>query len=114
MLFRSAINLAASFMGITAGNGTMAAAGGARLLAPMPDIAMPSADGSLPGALRLGSVGLVRIWQGVLQSLAAGAVMAAIVTAATASYLALRRTCDDQPFEDLWMPGDPAGTRTDA
>jgi hypothetical protein len=40
--------------------------------------------------------------------------MAAIVTAATASYLALRRTCDDQPFEDLWMPGDPAGTRTDA
>jgi uncharacterized protein (DUF2062 family) len=58
-------------------------------------------------------IGLARLWQGILQTLAAGAVFASICTTATAAYLALRRTCDDQPFEDLWDPGAPAGVRVD-
>jgi hypothetical protein len=109
-----AIELAATFSGLTAGQGALSHAGGARLL--MPDVAadMPVAADSLPGALRTGAVGLVRFWQGALQTLAAGATLAAILSASTAAYLALRRTCDDQPFDDLWMPGTPAGTRADA
>ena len=61
----------------------------------------------------MASGGLVRLWQGALQSLAAGAVLGAVCTTATAAYLALRRTCDDQPFDDLWQPGIPAGVRVD-
>ncbi len=114
LVVTSSINLAASLAGITAGDGALASAGGARLLAPTLDAAPPVSDGSAVGTLRVSAVGLVWFWQGVLQVLAAGAVLSAIVTAATAAYLALRRTCDDQPFEDLWMPGTPAGTRADA
>lgn len=114
LVVTTATNLAAALAGLSAGDGALASAGGERLLVPMPDAALPSSDGTLPGHLRTASVGLIRFWQGVLQVIAAGAVLSAIVTAATAAYLALRRTCDDQPFDDLWMPGTPAGTRADA
>jgi hypothetical protein len=104
-----AIELTASFLGLTAGSGAMASAGGARLLAPDAMEAAPAFGASVTGSLQSVSVGLVRLWQGILQSLAAGAVFGAICTTATAAYLAMRRTCDEQPFDDLWEPGAPAG-----
>ena len=106
-----AIELTASFMGLSAGSGAMANAGGARLLAPDAMEAAPAFGASVTGSLQSVSVGLVRLWQGILQSLAAGAVFGAICTTATAAYLAMRRTCDEQPFDDLWEPGAPAGVR---
>lgn len=108
-----AIEIAAAFAGLTAGQGALASAGGARLLAPDAEVVAPVFGASVTGSLQAVSVGLVRLWQGLLQTLAAGAVLGAICTTATAAYLALRRTCDDQPFDDLWQPGSPAGTRAD-
>jgi hypothetical protein len=107
----AAISIAAGFTGITAGDGAMASTGGARLLAP--DASGPALilGGSFTGSLQAISIGLARLWQGILQCLAAGAVFSAVCTTATAAYLALRRTCDDQPFDDLWEPGAPAGVR---
>jgi len=105
-----AIELAAGVAGISAGQGAVAKAGGARFLQAD---AFPSA-GDMTGvsqALGTVSVGLIQLWQGLLQSLAAGAVLGGVFTVATAAYLAMRRTCDDQPFDDLWMPGHPAGSR---
>lgn len=110
----AAIEMAASCTGLTAGRGALDFAGGARLLAPDVVPAAPASGASLEGSLRTASVTLVQFWQGALQTLGSGAVLSAIVTAATAAYLALRRTCDDQPFDDLWMPDAPAGTRRDA
>ena len=109
-----AIEIAAAFAGFTAGQGALASAGGARLLAPDAEFTAPVFGGSFTGSMQAVSIGLVRLWQGLLQTLAAGAVLGAICTTATAAYLALRRTCDDQPFDDLWKPGTPAGTRADA
>jgi hypothetical protein len=110
----AAIELAASFTGLTAGDGAIAtASGGARLLAPDAPARALDSEGTLAGTLSMASGGLVRLWQGALQSLAAGAVLGAVCTTATAAYLALRRTCDDQPFDDLWQPGIPAGVRVD-
>jgi uncharacterized membrane protein len=104
-----AIEITAGFAGIAAGQGAIAEAGGARLLAP--EAAPPGAvwGGSLPDTLRSVAVSLVSFWQGLLQVFAAGSVTAAIFTAATACYMAMRRTCDGQAFEDLWDPGRPAG-----
>jgi uncharacterized protein (DUF2062 family) len=98
---------------MTAGEGAMSATGGARLLAP--DATAPAfvLGGSFTGSLESISIALARLWQGILQCLAAGAVFSAICTTATAAYLALRRTCDEQPFDDLWEPGTPAGVRND-
>ena len=109
----AAISIASGFTGLTAGDGVMSATGGARLLAP--DVNAPGVfvGGSLTGSMQAIGIGLARLWQGILQTLAAGAVFASICTTATAAYLALRRTCDDQPFEDLWDPGAPAGVRVD-
>lgn len=107
-----AIELTASFLGITAGSGVMASAGGARLLAPDAMEAAPVFGASFTGSMQSLSVGLMRLWQGVLQCLAAGCVFGAICTTATAAYLAMRRTCDEQPFDDLWDPGVPAGVRS--
>ena len=109
-----AIEMAAACAGITAGQGALDAAGGARLLAPDATSAAPPFGASVDGSLRSAAVSLVHFWQGALQTIAAGAALSAIVTSATAAYLALRRTCDDQPFDDLWMPDAPAGTRRDA
>ena len=109
-----AIEIAAGLGSTTAGQGTIASAGGARVLAPDADFTAPPFGASFTGSLQAVSIGLVRLWQGLLQTLAAGAVLAAICTTATAAYLSLRRTCDDQPFDDLWQPGTPAGTRIDA
>jgi uncharacterized membrane protein len=109
----AAISIAAGFTGMTAGEGAMSATGGARLLAP--DATAPAfvLGGSFTGSLESISIALARLWQGILQCLAAGAVFSAICTTATAAYLALRRTCDEQPFDDLWEPGTPAGVRND-
>jgi hypothetical protein len=109
----SAISIAAGFAGLTAGDGTLVAAGGARLLAPDAPLPALPADDSLAGLLRSASIGLIRLWQGLVQALAAGAAFGALCTTATAAYLALRRTSDDQPFEDLWEPGAPSGVRVD-
>ncbi|MFM7806753.1 MAG: hypothetical protein ACKPEA_02335, partial [Planctomycetota bacterium] len=109
-----AIEIAAAFASLTAGQGALASAGGARLLAPDAEFTAPVFGGSFTGSLQAVSIGFVRLWQGLLQTLAAGAVLGAICTTATAAYLALRRACDDQPFDDLWKPGTPAGTRADA
>lgn len=109
----AAISIAAGFTGLTAGDGAMSATGGARLLAPDAPAPPLFVGGSFTGSLQAIAVGLARLWQGLLQTLAAGAVFGTICTTATAAYLALRRTSDDQPFEDLWEPGAPAGVRTD-
>ena len=121
MLFRSvdlvttfAIEIAAALASPAAGQGAIASAGGARLLAPDAAFTPPVFGASVTGSMNAVSIGLVRLWQGLLQMLACGAVLGAICTTATAAYLALRRTCDDQPFDDLWKPGVPAGTRADA
>ena len=105
------IEITASFLGLSAGSGTMSSTGGARLLAPDAMEAVPAFGTSVTGSMQSVSVALVRLWQGILQCLAAGCVFGAICTTATAAYLALRRTCDEQPFDDLWEPGSPAGVR---
>ena len=107
-----AIEITASFMGLSAGSGAMASAGGARLLAPDAMEPVPAFGATFTGSMQSVSVGLVRLWQGILQSLAAGCVFGAICTTATAAYLSMRRTCDEQPFDDLWDPGVPAGVRS--
>jgi hypothetical protein len=104
-----AIELTAGFAGILAGQGAIAEAGGARLLAselPAPELAF---GGSISDTSRSIAASLVAFWQGLLQLFAAGSVTAAIFTASTAAYLAMRRTCDSQAFEDLWEPDRPAG-----
>lgn len=104
-----AIELTAGFAGLSAGQGALADAGGARLLAPElqpPDLAI---GGSLADTTRSIAASLVAFWQGLLQLFAAGSVTAAVFAASTAAYMAMRRTCDSQPFEDLWDPGRPAG-----
>jgi hypothetical protein len=109
----AAISIASGVTGLSAGEGAMAATGGARLLAPDTNAPAVFVGGSFTASMQAVSIGLARLWQGILQTLAAGAVFSAICTTATAAYLALRRTCDDQPFEDLWDPGTPAGVRVD-
>ena len=105
-----AIDLAASFAGISAGEGAISDAGGARLLAPDQSAADLAIGGSLTGSLRSLASSLVFFWQGLLQLFAAGSVTAAIFTAATAVYMGMRRTCDSQAFEDLWEGDRPAGS----
>ena len=104
-----AIELTASFVGAWAGEGALSEAGGARLLAADRPAAELALGGSMTGSLRSLASSLVAFWQGLLQTLAAGSVTAAIFTAATAAYMAMRRTCDQQSFDELWDPGRPAG-----
>jgi hypothetical protein len=108
-----AIEIASAFASLTAGQGVLASAGGARLLAPDAEVPTPVFGASLVSSVQAVAFGCVRLWQGMLQTIAAGAVLGAACTTATAAYLALRRTCDDQPFDDLWRPGTLAGTRAD-
>jgi hypothetical protein len=109
----AAISIASGFAGLSAGDGAMSATGGARLLAPDANAPTVFVGGSFTASMQAISIALARLWQGILQTLAAGAVFSSICTTATTAYLALRRTCDDQPFEDLWEPGVPAGVRVD-
>ncbi len=102
------LSLAANFVGMTAGEGPMSNMATIRLL--LPDDIQPIRSLGFTGSISAGFVGL---WITVVKSLAAGACFGALWTVATAAYLALRKTCDDQPFDDLWMPGTPAGSRQD-
>ncbi len=111
LMVTTALDLTAGFASLTAGQGALSFAGGTKLLAPELATNAPAIGGSISDSTKAISVGLVEFWQGLLQWLAAGTVVGAIFTVATACYLALRRTCDDQPFDDLWEPGSPAGTR---
>jgi len=93
---------------VTAGEGPMSGLATIRLL--LPDDVAPARSLGFTGSIAAGFVGL---WITVVKSLAAGACFGALWSVATAAYLALRKSCDDQPFDDLWMPGTPAGSRQD-
>ncbi len=102
------LNLAASAVEMTAGKGPLSGLAVSRLL--QPDDAMPVRSLGFTGSIAAGSAG---VWVMTVKILAAGASFSAFWTVATAAYLALRRTCDEQPFDDLWMPGMPGGVRQD-
>ncbi len=102
------LTFAANFVGLTAGEGPMSGLATIRLL--LPDDVAPVRSLGFTASISAGFVGL---WITVVKSLAAGACFGAFWSVATAAYLALRKSCDDQPFDDLWMPGTPAGSRQD-
>ncbi|MSR34613.1 MAG: hypothetical protein EXS12_07450 [Phycisphaerales bacterium] len=102
------LSLASNFVGMTAGDGPMSGLAIIRLL--LPDDVAPVRNLGFTASISAGFVGL---WITVVKSLAAGACFGAFWAVATAAYLALRKTCDDQPFDDLWMPGTAAGSRQD-
>ncbi|MCE9618657.1 MAG: hypothetical protein K8R92_01960 [Planctomycetes bacterium] len=102
------LTLASNFVGITAGDGPLSGLAAVRLL--QPDDVAPIRTFGFTGAIASGFVGM---WITVIKALAAGACFAAFWAVATAAYLALRKTCDDQPFDDLWEPGTVAGSRQD-
>lgn len=102
------LSLAANFVGMTAGEGPMASQATIRLL--LPDDVAPARSLGFTASMSAGFVGM---WITVVKSIAVGACFGAFWSVATGAYLALRKTCDDQPFDDLWMPGTPAGSRQD-
>ncbi len=102
------LSLAANFVGMTAGEGPMASQATIRLL--LPDDVSPARSLGFTASMSAGFVGM---WITVVKSIAVGACFGAFWSVATGAYLAMRKSCDDQPFDDLWMPGTPAGSRQD-
>jgi hypothetical protein len=74
-----------------------------------------TSPGSGPsGSLRAMDAG-IRFWLGIPMLLVGGYVVSFVHTGGTMLYLAMRRVCDGQDVDDIWMPGailglqEPAG-----
>jgi hypothetical protein len=100
------MNFTASLFGSFTGNSAMSGAGGFGVF----DLS-PQSPGAIHEAWHNSWAGaLVHFWQRVVIDLVAAYVIAYLFTASTALYLLMRRACDGQDIEEIWVPGLTPGT----
>jgi len=100
------MNFTASLCGALTSNTALSGAGGFAIF----DLS-PQSPGEIHEAWHNSWAGaLVSFWQQVVIDLVAAYVVAYLFTASTMVYLLMRRVCDGQDLEEIWVPGLTPGT----
>ncbi|MDY7108250.1 MAG: hypothetical protein SYC29_06395 [Planctomycetota bacterium] len=100
------MNFTASLFGAFTGNSAMSGAGGFGLF----DLA-PQSPGEIHESWHNSwAAAMIFFWQRVVIDLVVAYVIAYLFTASTALYLLMRRACDGQDIEEIWVPGLTPGT----
>jgi len=100
------LNFTAGLVGTFTGNSAMAVAGGFGLF----DLSHNIAPEIHPRWHNISAAWLIGLWQTLVVALVAAYVFAYIFSASTVGYLLMRRVCDGQDIEEIWMPGLVPGT----
>jgi hypothetical protein len=100
------MDFTASLFGTFTGNSAMSGAGGFGIF----DLA-PQSPGEIHESWHnRWAATLVFFWQRLVIDLVVAYVIAYLFTASTALYLLMRRACDGQDIEEIWVPGLTPGT----
>jgi hypothetical protein len=100
------LNFTAALFSTLTGNSAMAFAGGFGLF----DLGQHIAPEIHPRWHNASAAWFIGLWQMLVIALVAAYVFAYVFSASTIGYLLMRKACDGQDIEEIWMPGLVPGT----